>query len=217
MKRVLMTALAATAVATATPAFAQVATVNGTPLNTTQSTTSSFGGPAGTTASANLFLTLTGANTTTGVYDFSYSFTNTNPSISNLVNFGFTTAPTLLNITGTGMNFYLDPNNFPGGFTVNACAGPSGNNTCDAANGQADAFSGTFELSFGQNVSSISLNNFVDRYASLSQIGGVSGEGTPVGGVPEPATWAMMLLGFGAIGMTMRRSRRRNPALAQIA
>jgi len=35
------------------------------------------------------------------------------------------------------------------------------------------------------------------------------------GAVPEPATWAMMLLGFGAIGMASRRSRK--PVLAQIA
>ena len=33
--------------------------------------------------------------------------------------------------------------------------------------------------------------------------------------VPEPGTWALMLLGFGGIGMAMRRRRR--PALAQIA
>lgn len=36
--------------------------------------------------------------------------------------------------------------------------------------------------------------------------------------VPEPATWAMMLLGFGGIGMALRRSRRRGKQpLMQIA
>ncbi|HEX6783372.1 MAG TPA: FxDxF family PEP-CTERM protein [Sphingomicrobium sp.] len=38
---------------------------------------------------------------------------------------------------------------------------------------------------------------------------------TSVPAVPEPATWAMMLLGFGGIGFAMRR--RRNPVLAQLA
>jgi hypothetical protein len=33
--------------------------------------------------------------------------------------------------------------------------------------------------------------------------------------VPEPATWALMLLGFGGIGFAMRRRRR--PVLAQVA
>jgi hypothetical protein len=33
--------------------------------------------------------------------------------------------------------------------------------------------------------------------------------------VPEPATWAMMLLGFGAAGFMLRR--RRAPILAQAA
>jgi hypothetical protein len=36
-----------------------------------------------------------------------------------------------------------------------------------------------------------------------------------VNGVPEPATWAMMLLGFGAIGVAVRR--RRKTALPQLA
>jgi hypothetical protein len=35
--------------------------------------------------------------------------------------------------------------------------------------------------------------------------------------VPEPATWGMMLLGFGAAGYAMRRSRRRRGHLLQIA
>ncbi|MGI4878969.1 MAG: PEPxxWA-CTERM sorting domain-containing protein [Janthinobacterium lividum] len=36
----------------------------------------------------------------------------------------------------------------------------------------------------------------------------------PVGGVPEPASWAMLLVGFGAIGATMRR---RATAMATVA
>lgn len=36
-------------------------------------------------------------------------------------------------------------------------------------------------------------------------------------GVPEPATWAMMLIGFGGIGFAMRRNRRSSGRLLQIA
>lgn len=36
----------------------------------------------------------------------------------------------------------------------------------------------------------------------------VTGGVTIGNGVPEPATWAMMLLGFGAMGVAFRRSRR---------
>jgi hypothetical protein len=39
--------------------------------------------------------------------------------------------------------------------------------------------------------------------------------GVAFAAVPEPATWAMMLMGFGAIGFAMRRRRR--PALLQLA
>ena len=36
-------------------------------------------------------------------------------------------------------------------------------------------------------------------------------------GVPEPATWAMMLLGFGGIGWQLRRRRRTGLTIAQAA
>jgi hypothetical protein len=215
MRRYLISALAAAAVASATPAFAQQATVNGAALSSGDSTTINFGGPAGSGATSSLYLKLTGANSATGVYDFDYTFTNTNASVSNLADFGFQTDPTLMGITGTGMSFVLNPTNFPGGYTVDACA-YVGNN-CDAANNQGDLFGGTMELTFAGGTDSISLDNFVVRYASLSQLGGISGEGTPVGSVPEPATWGLMLLGFAGVGFAMRRSRTVKPALMQIA
>lgn len=40
--------------------------------------------------------------------------------------------------------------------------------------------------------------------------------GTPPA-VPEPATWAMMLMGFGAAGYAMRRRRRENSPILRIA
>jgi hypothetical protein len=46
----------------------------------------------------------------------------------------------------------------------------------------------------------------------LSRGSTITGGGGFGGGVPEPATWAMMLLGFGGIGATLRASRRRTVA-----
>jgi PEP-CTERM motif len=37
--------------------------------------------------------------------------------------------------------------------------------------------------------------------------GNVAAPGTPGGGVPEPPTWAMMLVGFGGLGAMLRRRR----------
>lgn len=45
--------------------------------------------------------------------------------------------------------------------------------------------------------------------------GSYGGNATFIPGVPEPATWAMMLLGFGAAGMFLRTKRRQ--VLAQAA
>jgi hypothetical protein len=42
----------------------------------------------------------------------------------------------------------------------------------------------------------------------LSEISGAGGNLTPVAGVPEPSTWAMMLLGFIGLGFAFRQRRR---------
>lgn len=41
------------------------------------------------------------------------------------------------------------------------------------------------------------------------------GAGAPA--VPEPATWAMMLVGFGGMGAAMRRNRRKSATVMQVA
>ena len=42
-------------------------------------------------------------------------------------------------------------------------------------------------------------------------------EAAAVGTVPEPATWAMMLVGFAGIGLSLRRRKRSSAALRQLA
>jgi hypothetical protein len=51
--------------------------------------------------------------------------------------------------------------------------------------------------------------------ANMATAGDLSGTANFYVAVPEPATWALMLLGFGGMGLALRRRRR--PVLAQIA
>jgi PEP-CTERM motif-containing protein len=60
----------------------------------------------------------------------------------------------------------------------------------------------TYTFAFGGNNTATSLASTLNGNVTI----------TPA--VPETATWVMMLLGFGGIGLAMRRRR---PALAQIA
>lgn len=52
---------------------------------------------------------------------------------------------------------------------------------------------------------------FVDNVTFGKTYNGPGGSGSEGGGgtgVPEPATWAMMILGFGAVGLSLRGARR---------
>lgn len=74
-----------------------------------------------------------------------------------------------------------------------------------------DNATGFFEFDFGSAVNGISLNVPGSSGVVLYQTGA-----PPPGGIPEPSTWAMMLLGFGAVGFSLRRTRNRRliPQLA---
>ena len=54
-------------------------------------------------------------------------------------------------------------------------------------------------------------NTYLNIHTSQFPGGEIRGQ---LAAVPEPATWAMMLLGFGAVGAVFRRSRRLGPATA---
>ena len=71
--------------------------------------------------------------------------------------------------------------------------------------GGGDNSTSFFKFDAGAGVDSFVANIQGSSNAAIFKTGGPGGGGNNPGGVPEPATWAMMLLGFGAIGAAMRR------------
>jgi hypothetical protein len=67
------------------------------------------------------------------------------------------------------------------------------------------------------DLGNISTNTLTLTNGQGSSNAQIFATGTPPPGVPEPATWAMMLLGFGAAGVAVRRSRRRKALVTQFA
>jgi hypothetical protein len=88
--------------------------------------------------------------------------------------------------------------------------------------GAPDTFHNTYDLFYDGgtvggittwtvNLSDLFINDGLSHIDVFDETGG----GTPT---PEPATWAMMLFGFGATGIAIRRSRRKQQlAMTQIA
>jgi len=58
---------------------------------------------------------------------------------------------------------------------------------------------------FEWSQSRIAVANFYDGVLTADEVFGI--DRNPTGAVPEPSTWAMMIMGFGAAGMMMRRQR----------
>lgn len=79
------------------------------------------------------------------------------------------------------------------------------------------AFVSAFGVGDGSGAG-IAFNAFADNLA-LTTTSGTNrvNFAAPSGAVPEPATWAMMLVGFGGMGAAMRRNRRKENAILQAA
>ena len=135
------------------------------------------------------------------------------------------------NVTGTaGTNTAIDDS-----FTFNLVNGPAmadaqvstillGANDIDFTSITLDSIYAFTQTSFDPMtetwalVTPVVLNSGSHTIQVVGTLHGATGSyvGTlNVAAVPEPATWAMMLLGFGAMGVAIRR--RRQPVLAQVA
>jgi hypothetical protein len=218
-------ALAAASCLLSVPAYAgvNVTTADGTSsLAVGDSSDVTFNGIGGNPVitipglASDLLLTYLGMTTVAGntVFNFTYALSNSSTLTGARVSsFGFNVTPNVGGASATGDFDTASLNtNYPVGFgTVNVCFydGPGG--TC-TGNGNGvvigDAANGTLALTMNGLINDIALSDFVDRYQGFNYQGIQSAIGTSItSGVPEPATWAMMILGIGLAGAAMRRKR----------
>lgn len=159
-------------------------------------------------------------------YNFQYQISNTSSApitSSRLSTFGFDTNPNLVanGASSTGIFTSQSYNsNVPNIGTIEVCfhdgANCAGGGNGGVTIGQVSTL-GTFSLKFQGTPATINLSNFYVRYQSINGPGlkkddsAVGQPGTLTSPVPEPATWLMMLAGFGIVGAAMRR---RNSSVA---
>jgi hypothetical protein len=217
-------ACAATLLALATPAQS-ADFLTGAPSSTTINYTGTIGTTVTSGLTAEQILNFLGStyNATTNqtVFQFTYQLTNTSSgdvTASRISNFGFSSDPLMASASATGLfnNAVVSEDmNIPVfDFSADACFNSNGPENCSGGGGGGltigQSTSGSFNLAYVGNISSVSLNDFFVRFQSIEGTG-IAPDSSGVGiesAVPEPATWALMLIGFGAVGHSMRRGKK---------
>ena len=186
MRKMIYAALASASLATASMASAAVVVNSGGSVDLNNPYPTAFTAPNGVTT-INF-----GANPAPSpTFTDSFSFNNTAAGLYTI----------LIGTTNSDLTFTSGTLAGAGG-TINLTAG-------------TNAITGTSIL--GAPATFLAAGTYTLTYSGNNPVvgGSYAGTATITPAVPEPATWALMLLGFGGIGFAMRR--RRNPALAQIA
>lgn len=210
--------------ATAVPAFAAVVINSGNAGYQFQiDYTGQVGGQTTPSVSALGTFTFNGVTNNGLTYNFAYSVLNDSTTTARVSGMGFRLAedPTGAAVTGAFTNAYPNGGNYPEGYgSVDLCFTGGGGSCAGGGGGgfyQTDTGAGTFSLTFAQMMDSVTFEDFVTRFQSISGVqAGNSGIG--IGAVvqnsggnpivaPEPGTWLMMLGGFGLVGWATRRRR----------
>jgi hypothetical protein len=201
MRRVLMAAMAATAIGFASmsaPASAATLVADGITYDLTLNSITNGG------LTGNFTLAISGINTAS----------DTEGGRTGINAFAFNDAPTVVSGTSSGFTFQL------GGLNSTGCDSSGSGWFCFMNAGYTLPSGSSTSLDF-------SVTNTTDAWDSWTPSFKIDWVGSqnnydlvslpiPVNtGVPEPATWAMMLVGFAGIGLMIRR--RRQPALLQVA
>jgi hypothetical protein len=166
---------------------------------------------------ASIQLTFTGFSGNDALFSYTLENTSSAPITGSRVSgFGFNVESAGFTLAGsqalTGPFDQVDSGNVPQLGSRDFCL--TGNN-CAGGGGAGvllgDSANGTFSLRFAAPLATLDLRDFYVRYQSIEgSPDGTSGVGVqvrdPFGGViPEPATWAMMIAGFGLVGAALRR------------
>lgn len=221
-------ALAAVAALAASPAFAatviQTHTISAanTPASTAFSFAqfdSSLGALNSVTLSFNADLSTTGtlANTSNG----GHTYTLSQSALAGLSGAGFNLDASLL--SSSSSQYTLLGRNKAGYHPASVALSGAGSDTDTLSSGLA-TFIGAGDLDFiFSRASHFSINPSAGALSLASSIWGdatltydytaapISG---PVGGVPEPGTWSLLILGFAGLGAALRRRRWHEGAAA---
>ncbi|MDF2902250.1 MAG: hypothetical protein K0Q62_2309 [Phenylobacterium sp.] len=156
---------------------------------------------------------------------FAYDIANTSSApttTSRISSFGFDVGSNVKSASSTGAYAFADApsSNIPNGIgKVDVCFTAVSNGNCTGNGGGltlGQSGSGFLTLKFGSGQSDLDLTSFYVRYQSVMPddiSNSASGVPIPGSAVPEPATWTMLIAGFGLAGSAIRR-RRRDFALA---